>query len=60
MSFRHAITCQKKGDVMFISFFANLFRSEHIFKSLVQQCCEKIDRTRAIAGHVFSCLLYHR
>lgn len=28
--------------------------------SLVQQNCEKIDRTRAVGGQVFSKLLYHR
>ncbi|XP_052769851.1 tubulin-specific chaperone D-like isoform X2 [Mya arenaria] len=32
---------------------------EHVMCSLVQQCCEKIDRTRAHAGNVFSALLYH-
>ena len=25
---------------------------------LIQQACEKIDRTRAVAGHVFYKLLY--
>ncbi|WAQ96622.1 TBCD-like protein [Mya arenaria] len=34
-------------------------RCEHVMCSLVQQCCEKIDRTRAHAGNVFSALLYH-
>ncbi|KAK7502461.1 hypothetical protein BaRGS_00006414 [Batillaria attramentaria] len=33
---------------------------KQMFCSLVQQNCEKIDRTRATAGQVFSKLLYHR
>ncbi|XP_060577597.1 tubulin-specific chaperone D-like [Ruditapes philippinarum] len=32
---------------------------KHMMTSLVQQACEKIDRTRAHAGNIFSSLLYH-
>ena len=40
----------------------NLFpsSSEQVFCCLVQQSCEKIDRTRAHAGGIFAKLLYHR
>ncbi|XP_033744746.1 tubulin-specific chaperone D-like [Pecten maximus] len=34
--------------------------SKNLFCCLVQQACEKIDRTRAHAGNIFKCLLYHR
>ncbi|OWF45618.1 tubulin-specific chaperone D-like [Mizuhopecten yessoensis] len=34
--------------------------SKNVFCCLVQQACEKIDRTRAHAGNIFKCLLYHR
>lgn len=34
--------------------------SKNIFCSLLQQACEKIDRTRAHAGLIFSHLLYHK
>ncbi|XP_060071725.1 tubulin-specific chaperone D-like [Ylistrum balloti] len=33
---------------------------KNLFCCLVQQACEKIDRTRAHAGNIFKCLLYHR
>ncbi|ELU05840.1 hypothetical protein CAPTEDRAFT_167258 [Capitella teleta] len=35
-------------------------RAERIFCLVVQQCCEKIDRTRAHMGEIFFELLYHR
>lgn len=40
----------------------NLFSpeaSKRIFCNLVQQACEKIDRTRGVAGNIFAKLLYH-
>ncbi|XP_064631800.1 tubulin-specific chaperone D-like isoform X2 [Lineus longissimus] len=33
--------------------------SSNMFSSVIQQACEKIDRTRAHAGEVFISLLYH-
>ncbi|KAL4240380.1 hypothetical protein ACF0H5_001170 [Mactra antiquata] len=32
---------------------------EHVMKCLIQQSCEKIDRTRSYAGTIFINLLYH-
>jgi len=37
-----------------------MFRSRQLFCELIQQACEKIDRTRAHAGEIFAKLLYHR
>ncbi|KAK3089885.1 hypothetical protein FSP39_007355 [Pinctada imbricata] len=33
---------------------------KNLFCSIVQQSCEKIDRTRSCAGKIFSDLLYHK
>jgi len=40
--------------------FILIFRSRRLFCELMQQACEKIDRTRAHAGEIFAKLLYHR
>ncbi|CAG2198685.1 TBCD [Mytilus edulis] len=37
-----------------------VYRSSNIFCCLLQQACEKIDRTRSHAGLIFSQLLYHK
>jgi len=37
-----------------------MFRSRRLFCELIQQACEKIDRTRTHAGEIFAKLLYHR
>ena len=37
-----------------------MFRSRRLFCELMQQACEKIDRTREHAGEIFANLLYHR
>jgi len=43
-----------------MSFMLLVFRSQQLFCELIQQACEKIDRTRAHAGEIFAKLLYHR
>jgi len=43
-----------------MSCFMLICRSRRLFCELMQQACEKIDRTRAHAGEIFAKLLYHR
>lgn len=45
--------------MMFLKVILFCFSCKRIFCSLVQQASEKIDRTRGVAGGIFSKLLYH-
>ncbi|XP_069124940.1 tubulin-specific chaperone D-like [Argopecten irradians] len=58
-----AMTGLHEVTTMIVSTDASLITpeiSKNLFCCLVQQACEKIDRTRAHAGNIFKCLLYHK
>ena len=52
------------GDLLYFGLWLGLscwcwcFRVKEVMCGLIQQACEKIDRTRAVGGAVFHRLLY--
>lgn len=61
MLHKKSLNCFQEVALLVLSENAKMLSKEliqKIFCVLMQQCTEKIDRTRAVAGSVFETLLY--